>query len=367
MVMTMRKITSMIFKKFSTKIVLVVCPLFITLCAQAATLDDVVNRLDGIKTQLSNAAKAFVALIYEPNPNNPATVALNIQQPENNQLIAQSVAQQSLAQIKQSLAPVYVAGVNYPQLKLDLTAKVTGSDSVSAKTPSVIAKTEPSQNKAAEQDSTAAGDDNFNFSNFITPMAYNPQQRLQAAHFITYVSGLADPLSPIQLNDQSKATIRGTEEGWNYLYALRTMMASQSVALTNLDYLFAERQPIANLATTAGLKTADGAASKLQLQQYIATRRTDSEQWYKEMAQASPTTVAREQLNVLAEIERQLYQLHTDNEKILATLSVMEIQTNAAANKTNLQTATQNLCSSNAGKNLPGCPKVQGLSFTPPR
>lgn len=84
-----------------------------------------------------------------------------------------------------------------------------------------------------------------------------------------------------------------------------------------------------------------GYASPLQVENYIANQRINSPDWFKQMKTASPAVVAREQVLILAEIESQLERNHLDNERLLATLSLMalqgtknsemELQTNTAA------------------------------------
>ena len=66
--------------------------------------------------------------------------------------------------------------------------------------------------------------------------------------------------------------------------------------------------------------------SAIQVEKYIATHRADSQAWYENMSTASPTTLLREIAFELADIEKQQFQLHMDNERTLATLSAIELQ-----------------------------------------
>jgi intracellular multiplication protein IcmX len=69
-----------------------------------------------------------------------------------------------------------------------------------------------------------------------------------------------------------------------------------------------------------------GYASPLEVENYIANERLNNPQWFQEMKTASPATVQREQVLILAEIESALQRNHLDNERLLATLSIMALQ-----------------------------------------
>jgi hypothetical protein len=77
-------------------------------------------------------------------------------------------------------------------------------------------------------------------------------------------------------------------------------------------------------------------ASPLQVKEYLATRRSTNPQWYDDMSKASPATVSRETLFVLAEIRQELFNIQQQNERMLATMSAMGGQLNMTG-KTNLK------------------------------
>src|SRR3990167_8326524 len=112
---------------------------------------------------------------------------------------------------------------------------------------------------------------------------------------------------------------------------MRSLLALRSISVNLLNQLIAERTPMPGLAQAAGLPANSQAkASPLQVEAYQANHRVDNPQWYNtDVAQASPATVQRETLIVLAEIEHQNYQAHLDRERILAALTESDLQMNA--------------------------------------
>lgn len=175
--------------------------------------------------------------------------------------------------------------------------------------------------------------DNLNFDVLIAPLAFvsdnkgtTPSPEVESLNFIRFLSSQANPL---QVADPK--TLQGADPNKRtaYLVTLRNYVASQSVATSNLYQMLAKRHVIPNLGAQAGMTDAQGNpvtdASQLQVENYIATRRVNNPAWYHAMEKASPTAVARETLYVLAEIESSLNDLKRTNERMLATLSAMEL------------------------------------------
>src|SRR5690606_20968040 len=67
-------------------------------------------------------------------------------------------------------------------------------------------------------------------------------------------------------------------------------------------------------------------ASPLQVEDYLAKKRIMNPNWYASIEAASPTTVLREMLYVMAEMRFELYQQRMQNELVLATLSALQLQ-----------------------------------------
>jgi intracellular multiplication protein IcmX len=178
----------------------------------------------------------------------------------------------------------------------------------------------------------------FNFASLFTPMNYSTDQATAANNFIKYATLDFQPVTTgINFQKLRNATPQELKNFMtspafqNYQLNVRSTLASRSVLLNNLEHMIAERSTIQNLGKEAGLKDSNGKsitdASPLQVQQYVATHRVHSKQWYQNMANASPATVQRETLYVLAEIEAQNFQRHMDNERLLAAISSLQIQT----------------------------------------
>lgn len=195
---------------------------------------------------------------------------------------------------------------------------------------------------AAEQEgtvkpdaATVANNNNFfNFDNLIVPTAYTSTQAVASKRYLQYLTQDFKPLTGglnlSKLAGKSPSDLKrfiNSSAYQNYQLMIRSLMANRSIGLSTYNQLIAERTPIANLGTEAGItSTPNMAASPLQVEEFIATHRANSKQWYKQMAKASPATVQRETLFVLAEIEKQNYQAHLDRERMLAVLTALDMQ-----------------------------------------
>jgi intracellular multiplication protein IcmX len=228
-------------------------------------------------------------------------------------------------------------------------------------------------------------DNYFNFSSLIQPMAYTADQETAAKNFITYLTQKYQSFSdnidfgklrnylltlqnkPEKL-DQALKSITTSSSYEQYQLSARALISERSVALNNLNQLVAERSPIITHEPNPGLaqvsqaigvtpatttdpntnKTVYIYASPLQISNYVTTHRTSDPQWYQQMTAASPATVQRETLFVMAEMEAEMQRQHLDNERILATLSASQMQNVVAqegalkpmANDVNQQIAT---------------------------
>lgn len=212
---------------------------------------------------------------------------------------------------------------------------------------------------------TQLDDNAFNFSNLFSASAYDPEQLTNAKKFIQYISRRYEPLttgidfSTLQsrLNSMKPADLNRTLNSFvqsdaykKYQLAIRSLVAARSVALNNFNRLVAERTPIYSakpqlqlqtLSTLMGYtpKTIDVPnpndpskptqeiqyPSPLQISNYLANHRVNDTNWYRQVATASPATVQRKTLYLLAEIESMMQRNHLDNERILATLSTMAL------------------------------------------
>jgi hypothetical protein len=155
----------------------------------------------------------------------------------------------------------------------------------------------------------------------------NPDFTAKAAFgYLQFVSSLGEPIgiNQSELVEAQKKLMATTEVGRTYTVSLRSIIAARSAAIDNLLKMYVRRLPIDGLGEKAGMPDKVD-ASPAEVEHYIATRRTTDAQWYTSMSKASAPTVARETLFVLTEIQQQLYNLGQDNERMLAMLSVMQL------------------------------------------
>ncbi len=121
----------------------------------------------------------------------------------------------------------------------------------------------------------------------------------------------------------------------DYILGIRTVSALQSMALSNFNLMAQEREVIPGLGTKAkmiDLKTASDPtpkeipdASQVQVEKYLIDRRLNNPKWYTEMNKATSISLQRETLFVLMEMQRQIYELRMANERMLATMSTMQM------------------------------------------
>lgn len=179
----------------------------------------------------------------------------------------------------------------------------------------------------------------LNLDGLLGPTAYKkggePREYDLAMNFVRFLSnqGSPEPVPSLATLKKAKAKARSA-----YLVGLRSYVAAQSIGISNLNQMFARRVTVDGLGAKAGI-THPGPpgglsgpvpqtqtdASQLEVDDYVAERRVKDPTWYGKMEKAAPVTVARETLYVLAEIEKSLNDQRKTNERILATLSAMEL------------------------------------------
>ncbi len=251
----------------------------------------------------------------------------------------------------------------------NLTSKIVASDSVYSNDPTVLSlvseyKDQLPARGLAQPKATALKDSYFNFGSLIQPTVYAPgtDQATAAQMYITYLTKSYDkPSSAIKfdsfrqkLAEATNATDRislymqllNDPQYRSYQLSMRSAIAARSVAVNNFEKIIAERTPIKDLGTKAGLKDKNGKpitdASPLQVESYLANHRVDDPKWYAHVQGESAANVQRETLVVLAEIEAQNFQAHIDRERLLATLSAQSALGSTMSNQMNSAKA-QNL------------------------
>jgi len=174
----------------------------------------------------------------------------------------------------------------------------------------------------------------LDFNTLIGPSRYDQDKMKSALLFVAFAGGMAHPQETLDFEKEVKPKLKeGNANALAYMTALRAYAASQSVGLSNLFEMYAQRVPQKNLAKEAGWEdkfpgeTKDG-ISPLQLDEYSAKRRITNENWYISMETATPVTVQREMLYVLAEMRQEMFKTRMAIERLTATMSVLQTENN---------------------------------------
>ncbi|HYF98402.1 MAG TPA: hypothetical protein VD770_05405 [Coxiellaceae bacterium] len=335
-----------------------------------------VQAIQNLGTEINSlataGANALSDAVYQFDQNLPGIVQSNTTSATLQSQVVANTTTQNLANIKSSLIvypqeviPPSTAVVNQLQA---LTYGVPSSDTLySPKDPQITVFNSNPQ-------AMPNNDDYFDIDSLLGPTGYSSDQQNAAQYYVNYLTQSYIPLgSTLTLQNLANLSYpafvnfqRNNAVYQTYQAGVRSYMAGMSIALSNFNQLMAERTVQSGLGTTVGLTMPSengGApqpvadASPLQVQQFIATQRVNNAQWYKDMAAASPATVERETLFVLAEIEAQMQQLHTDNERLLATMSAVALasiltqKAQLQVQESNVNSAIQSATSSDAAAN----------------
>jgi len=201
----------------------------------------------------------------------------------------------------------------------------------------------------------------IDINSLLQPITYNDTEEAAAKNEINALSGSLMPINTINFN-QLIANLSGDKENnlkyelqkkqtQTYLASLRSYLATQTMALSNLYQLYAERQPIdpskadsavrSSLATLSGQTS--GPISLLKLENIMTTRRILDKNWYKnDLINENPATLQRQQVELLAENLSESYQIRMTLERLLATMSVLVLEFNGQI-RTQLQTQIQSI------------------------
>lgn len=210
-------------------------------------------------------------------------------------------------------------------------------------------------NKAILETPNQKHNDYLDFSTLLNDMSYTPTQQIAAKNFVKYAAQNTQDLtsdvnfSKLYGSPSALLALKQNPTYQKYVMTMRQLVAIRSMSVNSLNQLIAERTPMPGLGEAAGLAptSAPGvkpasypSASPLQVEQYQATRRTQNPEWYASLQKASPATLQRETLIVLAEIEHQNFQAHLDRERLLAAMTALNLQMSAASTETTLKEAT---------------------------
>lgn len=197
----------------------------------------------------------------------------------------------------------------------------------------------------------------YNVETIIGQDVFRDDEALkQATNFINALSLVGTNFQQGANEKNFKAYLeKNNARGLQYMAVLANYAAGTSVGLSALYDMAAKRYPqqkIKDMKLT-NVK-GDSIESVAQLERHMAERRALSPEWYATMAAATPATVERETLFLLAELRLQAYRNQQQQERILATLAAIHLATMQTVGNTMLtmqQSATQG-----AGTTLRGTP-----------
>ncbi len=219
----------------------------------------------------------------------------------------------------------------------------------------------------------------LNLDALITPVQYDTttyNTDVNAANFIKYISNQYNPTALIDftkiISTNNLTQALGTQAAQQYLYILRKMLAGYSVGMSDMYYLYNQRVPqdttalLGNQFNSITQSTLPQAlqkqASPLAIQEWMATHRltsydpnTKTPPWVTSMENATPATLQRETVYLLAEIRYEMFQQRMLQERILATLAAQELQ-NLGSQQIQLQQAETAVCSNSLFSNNNACP-----------
>lgn len=221
----------------------------------------------------------------------------------------------------------------------------------------------------------------LNLESLVGPLQYSSQvdknttlsTQQAAENFIKLLSGQAAPSPGIDFSQIKPEDLRSALQNplaQQYLIQKRAQIANIGVGINNLYSLYAERFPIPygkDISVPSNVKlpswmTKTGNVSVLALDQFMATRRLmrnkdDSKNdWSTQMEKATPATLQREMVYLLAEIRYELFQNRMVNERILATLSAMQVQATANNQLTTIAATERTLCTQEPFSGSGACP-----------
>ncbi|MEN9916520.1 MAG: Dot/Icm secretion system protein IcmX [Pseudomonadota bacterium] len=185
----------------------------------------------------------------------------------------------------------------------------------------------------------------IDINSLLQPLSYNEAQAIAAKNVINALNSSLAPINTVNFN-QLVANLNGNKTSnlnvklnekpiKEYLASLRSYLATQSIALSNLYQLYAERQPLnpddPAVKSTIGQLPSEikGPYSSLKLENFMATRRILDKDWYKnDLIHENPATLQRQQVELLAENLAESYHTRMTLERLLATMSVLVLELN---------------------------------------
>ncbi len=277
----------------------------------------VTNAGNGIVAAINSFA-AYVMTILQADlqgkqPNMDQIIELN---PYENTLIST----QEIATIP--MATKFISDIIGPAINPGITAAMASDVAGDVLTPTNVLNPSVAQN---------CGNAMFNYESLMGYSTYsnqilscNPGTKQDisgyANNFVKYAGDIARQPAMFSINqlvqnnsltpDQANK-LQQSQEWIDFELYRRHLVSVQSSGLSNLYYLYNQR-------------IADGNGNSPQLlADQIASWRTSNKQWYTDMATALPTVLLREQLFILAEMQRDLHEMRKEHQRALASQAIL--------------------------------------------
>ncbi|KPJ68077.1 MAG: hypothetical protein AMJ43_01340 [Coxiella sp. DG_40] len=294
----------------------------------------------------NKALVTYKDLIYETDWQIPPTTANNANRKTAEENASEAVKKDSADEVANDFAGIRAR----TEQQIGLLTKLAGDDVISGEDKGGVFS-KPPANLKARNEQAMKGNAIFDVESLLGPNTYkNTEEINDAENFLDQVKSYVSPPPVIRLapkfdvpisdpEDPSKdvVTIGGKKplsikdikklydmlqtkpDYQEYKRTYRGIVAARSIYLDNLRHSFQKR--VAQV----------GGKSALQIRNEQTDRRLD-EKYYNEMAKASPATVARETLFVLAEINSQLNAIREQNERMIIMDSINGLNQLAVSN-----------------------------------
>ena len=322
---------------------------FSPLSYAAATLDDVNNSINAVLSAIQSFAQ-FQLQVEQLRHNAEAQLYFQASPDTNwaNKFYAWVGQSMFVNQSQIGLdSQIYTVSGQYYQNLMNNSANAAIFPTISNGTRSLQATLNIVNNIPLDDDSVQQNAANFNLDVILGQDILNDNAMITVNNFINTLS-LAGVNFQQGYNKQRflQYIKDNNQKGLQYLASMGAYAAGVSVGLSSLYQMAAKRYPQTSI-TNLQIKDNSGQQiqSKAQLERYLAERRVTSPDWYATMAAATPATVARETLFLLAEMRLQQYESQLQQERILATLAAIHLSANQSIGAYTL-TSQQNIMNS---------------------
>lgn len=193
-----------------------------------------------------------------------------------------------------------------------------------------------SSNTNCSNNSSQTYTSSFNLNSLIGYSFYSSAQQQTALNFVQFASGLAEPIATLDMTKCTGSCLNKPAIA-KYLASLRAYAAKQSVGISALYQMFAQRNLLTkdsngnaiHLGQIAGLPTTSPNypdASPAQVEYYSASRRINDPNWFAAMETANDTTLARENLYIQAENRMEMFKMRQDIERLTAIIAILQLE-----------------------------------------